>query len=42
VVTSSKHPDAARALIRSLASTTACPAITKSALEPVACARDSH
>jgi molybdate transport system substrate-binding protein len=37
VVATSKQQDAARALIRFLAATAACPEITKSALEPVAC-----
>jgi molybdate transport system substrate-binding protein len=38
VVATSKQQDAARAFIRFLASMAACPEITKSSLEPVACA----
>jgi molybdate transport system substrate-binding protein len=40
VVASSKQQDAARAFIRFLASTTSCPVITRSALEPMACTAD--
>jgi molybdate transport system substrate-binding protein len=40
VVASSKQQDDARAFIRFLASTTSCPVITRSALEPMACPTD--
>ena len=42
VVASSKHPGAARALIRFLSSSAQCPVIEESALEPVACTRATN
>ena len=40
VVASSKNRELARALIRFLASTSSCPAIEQSSLEPISCLRD--